>query len=413
MSEIEETTDDPALVGNELEEVGEEADSDLDEISELDFAETSLAPTDWTVETILSQLKDTALDLNPVFQRRDAWTNQRKSKFIESLMLGLPVPQLVLAEADPDEGTYIVIDGKQRLLTLERFFDREARFKLTALTALKQLNGLTIEEIEDDPTSKRYVRRLKNRTIRTVVIRKWPNDQFLHLVFHRLNHQTLPLSAQELRQALSPGAFATYVDRYAAQSHRINSVLGVKGADFRMRDVELLVRHLAFCFRVEEYAGNLKKFLDNTCDLFNKEWSDWKSDIEAACKRCDESIVATEQIFGDSAFRRFENGRYESRFNRAVFDIMTYYFSNSEVAAGAMALSGDVKKAFEELSSSDAEFTNSLKSTTKTMGATSTRFAKWGDALAQALGRELEVPRLTDKRIQISTSRPIEFKSHE
>ncbi|MGW5775369.1 GmrSD restriction endonuclease domain-containing protein [Streptomyces sp. NPDC003863] len=401
MSEPEET-DDLTLFGEEIEEAGEEADSDLEELSELDFAETSLAPTDWTVETILSQLKETALDLDPAFQRRDAWTNQRKSKFVESLMLGLPVPQLVLAEGDPDEGTYVVIDGKQRLLTLEKFFDPKAGFKLTALTALKNLNGMTREEIESDPVLKKYIRRLKNRTIRTVVIRKWPNDSFLHLVFHRLNHQTLPLSAQELRQALSPGKFATYVDRYAAKSEHINASLGIKGADFRMRDVELLVRYLGFHFRIEDYAGNLKRFLDETCDIFNKDWKNREEEVAEACKSCDEAIVATNAVFGENAFRRYDNGRYESRFNRAVFDVMTYYFSNPAVASRAIERSGDVVRAFEDLSSADASFASSLKSTTKTIDATNTRFSKWGDALAGALSMELRVPRLVGRRMRIS-----------
>ncbi|MFG5724533.1 DUF262 domain-containing protein [Streptomyces murinus] len=401
MNEPEEV-DDLTLVGEEIEEAGEEADSDLDELSELDFAETSLAPTDWTVETILSQLKETALDLDPAFQRRDAWTNQRKSKFIESLMLGLPVPQLVLAEGDPDEGSYVVIDGKQRLLTLEKFFDSNAGFKLTALTALKNLNGLTREDIESDPVMKKYIRRLKNRTIRTVVIRKWPNDSFLHLVFHRLNHQTLPLSAQELRQALSPGKFATYVDRYAGKSEHINSSLGVKGSDFRMRDVELLVRYLAFHFRIEDYAGNLKKFLDETCDIFNRDWKNREEDVAKACKSCDEAIVATNKIFGESSFRRYDNGRYESRFNRAVFDVMTYYFSNPEIAAKGIENPKSVVRAFEDLSSSDAVFASSLKSTTKTIDATNTRFSRWGDALAGALGTPLRIPRLEGRRMRIS-----------
>ena len=390
------------LFGEEIEPAGEESDSDLDEISELDFSETSLAPADWTVGTILSQLRETSLDLNPAFQRRDAWTLQRKSKFIESLMLGLPVPQLVLAEENADEGTYIVIDGKQRMLTLERFFDETSGFKLTALTALRQLNGLTLKDIESDPTLKKYSRRLENRTIRTVVIRKWPSDSFLHLVFHRLNHQTLPLSAQELRQALAPGKFATFADQYAAGSKTINSLLGVQGADFRMRDVELLVRYLAFFFRIEDYAGNLKKFLDETTDTFNKQWASIQTPVEKAAERCDAAIEVTRKIFGPHAFRRYTKNGYEARFNRAVFDVMAHYFSNANIAERALEKSDEVRLAFEEVSSKDPSFTEALKTTTKTLDATSTRFSKWGDTLASVLEMELSIPRLKGRRMKLS-----------
>ncbi|GMA87427.1 hypothetical protein GCM10025868_26770 [Angustibacter aerolatus] len=180
-----------------------------------------LAPSDWTVETILSQLNQSAFELDPDFQRRNAWTDQRKSKFIESLMLGLPIPQLTLAEQENAAGdlSYIVIDGKQRLLTLESFFGSDEPLRLSGLgSGLVQWNGRTAAEIREEVAGKRLLRRLENRTIRTVVIRKWPNDDFLHLVFHRINHQTLSLSAQELRQALLPGPFTTFADKFAASS---------------------------------------------------------------------------------------------------------------------------------------------------------------------------------------------------
>ncbi|MFJ4365358.1 DUF262 domain-containing protein [Streptomyces sp. WAC 05379] len=399
-SEKNDTLEEASLFGEEIEEIGQEEDSDLEGISEVDFAETSLAPTDWTVETILSQLKDTALDLNPDFQRRDAWTIPRKSKFIESLMLGLPVPQLVLAEENSDEGTYIVIDGKQRLLTLERFFDPEDGFKLTGLTALAQLNGQTCSDLTEDPAQRKYIRRLKNRTIRTVVIRKWPNKSFLHLVFHRLNHQTLPLSPQELRQALSPGEFTTFADRYAANSRQINSLLGIKNAaDFRMRDVELLVRFTAFKFFLPEYTGNLKKFLDETCDRLNDTWPSRQEEIESAAGSCDEAIDVTREVFGSDAFHRYSAGGYETRFNRTVFDIMAFYFSQPSIAAEALTRRVAVKSEFERLSVEDLNFAEALKSTTKTIDATSRRFTTWGESLAKVLGLEFPVPHLEGRRI--------------
>lgn len=82
--------------------------------------ESVVAASDWTAETIVRQLDRGNINLNPSFQRRDAWTPARKSKFIESLILGLPIPQLVLAENKNQKGSYI-IDGKQRLLSLRQF----------------------------------------------------------------------------------------------------------------------------------------------------------------------------------------------------------------------------------------------------------------------------------------------------
>src|SRR5688500_16703592 len=76
---------------------------------------------DWTVETILQQIDKGNIELNPDFQRREAWRTPHKSRYIESLILNVPVPQIVLAERKDKRGKFIVIDGKQRLLTLRQF----------------------------------------------------------------------------------------------------------------------------------------------------------------------------------------------------------------------------------------------------------------------------------------------------
>ena len=81
------------------------------------FSQAVLYASDWTVETVVSQLERGNIELNPQFQRRDAWSARAKSRFIESIILGLPIPQIVLAERRNQRGRYIVLDGKQRLLS--------------------------------------------------------------------------------------------------------------------------------------------------------------------------------------------------------------------------------------------------------------------------------------------------------
>src|SRR5579863_6855302 len=100
---------------------GTEGEEDLNTASLQKVTEAVVSSTDWTAETILRQLERGNIKLNPNFQRRDAWRPPGKSRFIESLILGLPIPQLVLAENKNKRGTFIVIDGKQRLLSLRQF----------------------------------------------------------------------------------------------------------------------------------------------------------------------------------------------------------------------------------------------------------------------------------------------------
>lgn len=381
----------------ELETAGSETEDDIIDPDEIDFKDVVLAPSDWTVETILSQMQQSAFELDPEFQRRNAWTDSRKSKFIESLVLGLPIPQLVFAEEEDDAGDsrYVVIDGKQRLLAIEAFFaEPEAgQLTLTGLNVLPALNGMTLADVRDDPQTARYAKRLTNRTIRTVVIRRWPHESFLHLVFHRINHQTLALSAQELRQALHPGPFTKFADRFAGDSNYLHAILGAsKQPDFRMRDVELLVRFLAYRFRLEEYRGNLKKFLDDTCEEFNKSWDRNENLVRSAAATCNEAIETTITVFGGHAFHRWAGDRWENRFNRAVFDIMTFYFSDPDVASLAIENRKAVEDEYISLSRDDRKFAEALATSTKTLTATVYRLNAWGKRLEAVLNTELRPP---------------------
>jgi len=84
-----------------------------------DLSELIVYSRDWTIETINNQIAKENIDLAPAFQRRNAWNDDRRSKLIESLIAGLPVPEIVLAENPQKRGAFIVIDGKQRLLTMK------------------------------------------------------------------------------------------------------------------------------------------------------------------------------------------------------------------------------------------------------------------------------------------------------
>src|SRR5436190_8115778 len=98
-----------------------ENEQDLQDILQTGFSSAIIQATDWTLSTIADQVQRGRIQLKPRFQRRDAWTRPNKSKFIESLLLEFPIPQLVLAELPDQKGRYIVIDGKQRLLSILQF----------------------------------------------------------------------------------------------------------------------------------------------------------------------------------------------------------------------------------------------------------------------------------------------------
>jgi hypothetical protein len=168
--------------------------------------------------------------------------------------------------------------------------------------------------------------------------------------------------------------------------------LGLSSPDFRMRDVELLIRFLAFRFRAQFYRGNLKLFLDDTCDYFNKNWGVLEKRVVAECAQFEQAILTATQVFGEKkAFRKYTKGSYQSRLNRAVFDVMSYAFAEPTVRKQLKngAKSAKLRLAFEILCE-DPRFRKSIESTTKSLDATKTRFHRFLAAVTKTTGQSVQ-----------------------
>ena len=342
--------------------------------------------TDWTVATIVDQLSRGRFDLEPAFQRRDVWSDVKRSRFVESLLLGIPVPQIILAERKNSRGRFIVLDGKQRLRSLQRFAGLDGRpMRLTGLEVLKDLNGATYDELRDEIRFDAHAAALENQAIRAVVLRGWANESLLYLTFLRLNSNVVGLSPQELRRALHPGPFMDYVMQASSESKSIRRFLNIKGPDFRMRDAEVLIRHIALSTRLQFYRGDLRRFLDETCEYHNDNWIDTASSVVDASEGLNLAIDATFDIFGRNAFKRISSRGYENRRNRAVLDIMAYYLQHADVRAEALEHSSRVKTTFEFTSRVDEQFQESVAATTKTLTAVRKRIGAWGMDLSTVI----------------------------
>ena len=370
------------------------------------LSQSVVSTTDWTTDTLLMQLQRENIQLNPRFQRRDAWTRVRKTRFIESLILGLPVPQIVLAERKDARGKYIVLDGKQRLLSLLQFAGiGHGPFNSFALSGLEvlndQLSNKTYQDLCNDPDLSDLSTAFSNQTIRAVIIKNWPDILFLHLVFLRLNTGSVKLSPQELRQALFPGGFSDYVDDAATMSNPLKLLLDLDEPDFRMRDVELLVRYLAFQNFMPDYRGELKIFLDSACEVLNREWPARQMAVQNQIEKFDAATEALIEIFGRENVARRPVVGVRRPFNRAIFDVLLYFAADDVVRQAMLVRHQGVRDAFSVLYDGDQDFVRSVESTTKTIEATSLRFSRWGDALAAVLQMNLAIPRLVNGRIVI------------
>ena len=267
-----------------------------------------------------------------------------KSRFIESVILGLPIPQIVLAEVE--RGRFVILDGKQRLLSLMQFVGRASGqnnlFRLTGLDVRHDLNKFDYNGLN----SIRHLRDLNafmSHTIRATIIRNWPSWLFLHIVFERLNSGNLKLSPQELRQAIAPGPFTEYMDEATISSNPLQSLLGRTSPDPRMRDVELLVRHIAFRSRVGSYRGRMREFLDETCVEFNSRWREVEGELKEEVKNLYEAVYFLIEVFGQSGIARKEDLRI---FNRSIFDAVSYYAAQPDILLKMRERPSDVVLAY-------------------------------------------------------------------
>jgi len=353
----------------------DEQESEEDLSGTISFKNAVSQSADWTLETINGQLEKGNIELSPGFQRRSAWDDVRKSRLIESIIVGMPVPNIVIAESKERRGGFIVIDGKQRLIAINDYYS--GQFALRGLDIRRDLNGCKYDELP--PGDRDY---LDNSTLRSTLIKNWSDENFLYAIFFRLNSGSLPLSPQELRKALVGGRLIDRIERYINESQSFHAVFGDQ-PDRRMRDSELVLRFLAFDTFYLHYDGNLKRFLDQTTAYYEAE--DRGDELEDRLGRLDCALSATVSIFGAAAFKKWTGDAYEKRMNRAVFDCVAHFFAEQEVAAIALQHAKAVVDAFCELCI-DPAFKQAIERTTKTKDATSHRIESWGRSLAGVIG---------------------------
>lgn len=191
------------------------------------------------------------------FQRKFVWSRPQMDKFVESLLLGLPVPGVFLVR-DRDN-KLLVLDGQQRLKTLQAFYERihEGReYKLKNVQ--RPFQGKGYQDLDDEDR-----RRLDDSIIHATVLRQEHpagNQDAVYSIFERLNTGGSPLQPQEIRVALYNGPFLRDLSKVNEDSHWRN-LYGPPSA--RMKDHELILRVLALFESASSYARPVKTFLNH------------------------------------------------------------------------------------------------------------------------------------------------------
>jgi hypothetical protein len=212
---------------------------------------------DYPVDALVTRITGKDI-IVPDFQRGFIWPRARIDRFVESLLLGLPVPGIFLA-SEPETNRLMVIDGQQRLMTLWSFYRGRLRGKEFVLGkgVDKQFYGKTYETLEEEDR-----RRLDNSIIHATVIRQdQPSDDqsSIYFVFERLNTGGTVLQPQEIRAAIYGGEFNDLLQSLNCYE-RWREIFGRESS--RRKDQELILRFLAFRYNLDAYRRPMKEFLN-------------------------------------------------------------------------------------------------------------------------------------------------------
>ena len=246
--------------------------------------------------SLIDQLENDEIDLQPDFQRvTDVWDNVKKSRLIESILLGLPLPSFYFSE-DPVSQKLSIIDGLQRICARRDIvLEKENPLKLEGLQFLKNFDGFTFSQL-----ARPEVKRIKSLKITMNTLRKGTPLDVKYIIFQRVNTAGVPLTPQEMRHALNQGPAAIFI-KELADMESFKKATNYSVESKRMQDRDFVNRFIAFFIGYQDYMGDLDMFLNDKMGELNKMTSEQRDNIRVSF---DKAMKCCYEIFKNDAFRK-------------------------------------------------------------------------------------------------------------
>jgi hypothetical protein len=310
-----------------------------DTVSDTTPRTVSSQPHDWTISTLRDKYERGQIDLQPHYQREYVWEAKPElpSRLIESLLLQIPIPPLYFVRLST--GRLEVVDGQQRLTTLIRFVTNQ--FKLERLQKLSTINEKLFKEL-----SQRDQEKIMDAPIRSIVIDAGTNHELRYEIFERLNRGAMALNEQEIRNCAYRGLFCDLLTELESDTNW-RKVKGTDKPEPRFKEREMILRFFALTNRINYYAGNLKKFLNDYMGLYAPNEPTKVAELGDLFRQTMQNVHAA---FGEHAARLYtvddgspdQSGRWESKFSISALDIQASAligYSPAKVQAAAKSIS--------------------------------------------------------------------------
>lgn len=325
----------------------------------------------------LPEMIEKQIDLSPDFQRRDIWPSVKQSRFVESIIMNVPIPPVFLGENE--YGKYVVLDGRQRMTAISTFLANA--YSLEGLKVWDELNGLNWLGLK----KKGLDSTINRRFIPAVLILKESSPEVKYDVFDRLNTGGMQAEPMEIRNAIYRGPFCSLLHTLSSNgtfrklwdipedpdSRQANVTYK------RMEDLELVLRFFALQ-KYEDMLGRFKEYLNTHMDARNKAY---KEKPELA--RQDEALFVravenTWRVFGEDAFRKpaTPGGKKGVR-SAPLADAVLYGLAPVESSKlTPVSVKTQLAAKLLEFFTADAEFKKSIGTGTNGKGATEYRLTR-------------------------------------
>lgn len=263
--------------------------------------------------------------IKPEMQRNYVWEKAEASRFIDSILLGLPVPSIFLAKPDQNSEELLIVDGYQRIMTvydyIEGIFQKDGKvFKLTDSEKInKRWRGKAFLELHENERKK-----IRNTTIHSIIFVqiKPADDTSFFQIFERINTTGRTLLPQEIRNCVYQGDFNRLLIKLN-ENIKWRELFGFPEADARMRDIEFILRYFAVSQMKWNFEGDgmisLKKFLS---EFMGSPESKEKPVLGERTKDFNTVIDFISDLFGSTAFQNIslKTGKFTGKFNPTIFD---------------------------------------------------------------------------------------------
>ena len=303
-----------------------------------------------SIGEIINLYQDGELDIHPEFQRTYRWSITQKSKLIESILLGIPLPSFFVAQRD--DGVWDVVDGLQRLSTIFSFLgiyknekgELEEPLQLIGTKYLPALENIYWDSSiipsstslfpESSSLTKKLQMAFKREKIDIKIIKKESDSNTKYELFQRLNTFGSSLSSQEVRNCMlimiDPNIFSWL--RALANNQNFRETLTLTDRQISEEYHTELVLRFLILKNTQNITSSMLEDVGNflTSEMINiftpesnssesSKHFDFDSEEYIFCK----TFELLNRALSENSFKRYENGKYIGAFSLSIYEILS------------------------------------------------------------------------------------------